>query len=132
MNTALTPVDFDRDTGAFFQAAKEQRLVYRHCNSCNRGTHPPTQYCKHCGSGDTDWKESEGRGRLYSWTRVEHTVLPAYPAPYAVVVVSLSDAPDVRLIGRINGTPELHAGQPMTVVFETVGDEAVLPNWVCA
>mgnify|MGYP003351938618 CR=1 FL=1 len=41
-------------------------------------------------------------------------------APFAGahVLVALDDAPNVRLIGTLPGAPELHAGQPMRVVFD--------------
>ena len=60
-----------------------------------------------------------GRGRLYSWTTVEHQVHPAYPVPYTIVLVELDDEPGVRLIGYLPGAPELTEGQPMQVWFET-------------
>jgi hypothetical protein len=43
--------------------------------------------------------------------------------------VQLDDVPRVRLVGQIPGVPELKAGMPMEVFFES-GDEGVtLPNW---
>lgn len=132
MTDRLLPVDFDRDTGPFFAAANEGRLVYRHCNACGRGIHVPAQYCRHCGSRDTAWREASGRARLFSWTTVTHQVHPAYPAPYTIVVVALEDAPDVRLIGRIEGAPELRLDQPMKLWFEDIGEGRKLPQWEAA
>lgn len=129
MTEHLQPVDFDRDTGAFFEAAQRQELIYRHCNSCDRGVHPPTQYCKHCGSHNTGWRQAEGTGKLFSWTTVTHEVHPAYPAPYTVVVVALTEAPDVRLIGAIPGAPALQADQLMEVHFARNGRGPLLPQW---
>jgi uncharacterized OB-fold protein len=129
MTERIRPVDFDRDTGPFFAAAREGRLVYRHCTDCDRGVHVPTVTCKHCGSTRTEWREASGTASLYSWTRIAATVHPAYPAPYAIVLVALDDAPDVRLVGRIDGTPELTPGQPMEVWFEDIGEGQMLPQW---
>ncbi|MFA7586425.1 MAG: OB-fold domain-containing protein [Novosphingobium sp.] len=129
MTQKILPVDFDRDTGPFFTAARDHRLVYRHCRDCGRGIHIPSQTCKHCGSLETEWREASGRGQLFSWTVTRNPTHPAYPVPYTIVVVSLEEAPDVRLIGRIDGAAELEAGQPMQVWFDDVGEGVVLPQW---
>lgn len=125
----LQPVDFDRDTGAFFQAARERRLIYRYCTECRRGTHPPAQHCRHCGSARTEWRDAAGTGELFTWSTVTRQVHPGYPVPYTVVVVALSEAPEVRLLGRLDGEPELQAGQRMEVCFEELGNGQVLPQW---
>jgi hypothetical protein len=39
-----------------------------------------------------------------------HQIHPDYPAPYTLVVVELDDAPEVRLMGRLDGEPELSRG----------------------
>lgn len=131
MSAPLQPVDYDRDTGAFFEAAQRGELIFRHCKNCNRGVHPPTHYCKHCGSGNTEWRMAQGTGQLFTWTTVMHGVHPAYPAPYTIVVVALSEAPDVRLIGCMQGAAELHANQPMEVYFTKNGNGPLLPQWRC-
>ncbi|WP_187972535.1 Zn-ribbon domain-containing OB-fold protein [Aquibium microcysteis] len=129
MSERLHPAEWDRDTGPFFAAAREGRLVYRRCNACGRGNHVPMASCRYCGSTETEWRESEGTGTLYSWTTVMHGVHPAWPVPYTVVIVALDDAPDVRLTGSLPGAPELNAGQAMQVWFESIGEGRVLPNW---
>lgn len=129
MSERIEPVDFDRDTGPMFEAARAGRLVYRHCRACGRGFQVPGQYCRHCGSPDTEWRAARGTGKLYSWTTVMHAVHPGYQVPYTVVVVALEDAPDVRLVGWLPGAPELAAGQAMQVEFESLAEGVVLPNW---
>ena len=129
MSDLIEPVDFDRDTGYFFQAAREGRLVFRACRSCGAGLHMPTQFCGRCGSRDTEWREAAGTGTLYSWTTVKQTVHPAYPAPYTIVQVALDEAPEVRYLGSIPGEVELCAGQPMRVVFDERARASGLPQW---
>lgn len=125
----MHPNVHDRETAGFFEAAAAERLVYRACEDCRHALHPPTGYCKHCGSWNTAWREASGRGRLHSWTTVHHSVHPAYPAPYTVVVVELDDTPEVRLLGRLDGEPHLSMGQTMRVSFQTLADGVVLPQW---
>jgi uncharacterized OB-fold protein len=123
----MLPVTDDLDTGPFFAAAREHRLVVQRCARCGTVLHVPRAYCHHCGSWDTRWDEVPGRGALYTWTTVAHQVHPAYPVPYTVVVVKLEEL-DVNLIGSLPGAPELRAGQPMEVWWEDL-DGVVLPNW---
>ncbi len=124
----IRPATWDRDTGPFFAAAKEGRLTYRRCTGCGRGNHVPVPSCKFCGQ-PTEWVDAAGKGTLYTWTTIPHQVHPAYPAPYTVVIVTLDEAPDVRLTGMIAGAPELAAGQAMDLWFEDNGLGDVLPNW---
>ena len=72
---------------------------------CAAVLHMPRAYCHTCGSWKSRWEPGRGRGRLYSWTTVEHQVHPAFPVPYTVVLVELDDHPGVRLIGYLRGAP---------------------------
>lgn len=123
------PVTDDRDTGGFWAAARQEKLVVRVCGGCGQVLHLPRAYCHHCGTWSEQWKEVAGRGRLASWTVAEHQVHPSFPVPYTVVLVELDDEPGVRLLGSIPGAPQLVAGQPMEAWFEHVDDDVVIPQW---
>lgn len=123
------PVTDDRDTGGFWAAAAEDRLVVRVCASCGAVLHLPRAYCHHCGTWSEDWRQVSGRGRLYSWTTVEHQVHPAFPVPYTIVLVELEDRPGTRLAGYIEGAPDLLPDQPMEVWFERLDGGVSLPQW---
>jgi uncharacterized protein len=125
----LIPVDDDRDTGGFFDAAGRGELVVRMCSGCGTPLHMPRAYCHTCGSWDGRWQPVAGTGTVYSWTVVEHQVHPAYPVPYTVVLVQLDDLPAIRLVGYLPGRPALAAGDRMRVWFETVGDGVAVPQW---
>lgn len=124
----MLPATDDLDTGPFFAAASEGRLVIQRCIGCGTVLHVPRAHCHRCGGWETTWEEQSGRGRLYTWTAVTHQVHPAHPVPYTVVVVKLDDT-DVNLLGSVPGTPELRAGQAMQVWFEDLGEGVFLPNW---
>lgn len=127
----LLPETSDHDTGGFFAAAAREELAVCACAACGDILHPPRAYCARCGGWDTVWRTVAGRGRLYSWTTVEHQVHRAFPVPYTILLVELEDAPEVRLIGYLPGRPELTAGMPMRVWFEPVDDDGTrLPQWL--
>jgi uncharacterized protein len=125
----LLPVQDDVDTAGFWEAARRHELAVCACEDCGTVLHMPRARCRACGSWRVAWRALSGRGRLYSWTTVEHQVHPAYPAPYTLVLVEPEDAPEARFVGSLPGRPPLNAGQPMRVWFEDVADGVVLPQW---
>jgi hypothetical protein len=126
----VVPQTADHDTGGFFAAAARDELAICACAACGHVLHPPRAYCAQCGSWDTTWRTVSGRGRLYSWTTVEHQAHRAFPVPYTIVLVEVEDVPGTRLVGYLPGRPELRADMPMTVWFEPVDDEGTrLPQW---
>lgn len=130
--TPVLPVDDDRDTAGFFEAARRGELVVRACASCGAFLHLPRAYCRTCGSFDGHWQVVSGRGRLHSWTVVEHQVHPAYSTPYTIVLVDVDEAPGVRYVGSIPGRPDLVDGMAMRVRFDTIDDGVALPQWETA
>ena len=130
----LVPTTDDLDTGELFAAAARGELVVRRCRDCGTALHVPRMYCRHCRSWNGAWDPIDGAATLYSWTVVTHQVHPAYPTPYTVVIVALVADPDLHFAGRLDGASELHAGMPMDIWFEPLGDDdrarpVTVPNW---
>ena len=128
----LVPVLDDVDTAPFFDAARRHELVVQVCNGCGALLHLPRAYCAECGSWDSRWQVTSGRGRVYSWTVVEHQVHPSMPVPYTIVLVELDDYPAARFVGKIAGAVDLTAGQVVHAEFEELEPGIVLPRWVLA
>jgi uncharacterized OB-fold protein len=129
MDGRPVPVVDDIDTGPFFAAAQRGELAVQVCNQCDAVLHLPRAYCQDCGSWDSRWQATNGRGRLYSWTVATHQVMPSMPVPYTIVMVAVDEYPTVRLLGYLEGEPELHEGQAMQVRFDQVTDDVVVPHW---
>jgi len=125
----LQPVVDDHDTGGFFEAAARGELVVRTCSNCAAVLHVPRAYCHTCGSWEGEWTPAGTTGTLHSFTVADHQVHPAYPVPYTIVLVDLDDVPGVRLLGNLDGAPDLTIGMPMRVRFDQLADGVVLPNW---
>jgi uncharacterized protein len=125
----VIPRTDDPDTAGFFDAARRGELAIRICDSCGTVLHTPRAYCSACGSWDSSWRAVRPTGTLYSWTVTRHQVNPEFPVPYTVVLVQLDDAPDVRLLGHLPGTPDLTGGQPMVARFEETAPGVVIPQW---
>jgi uncharacterized OB-fold protein len=117
---------------AYWQAAKEHRLVVQACAACAAAQWPPEEICSNCHSTDRLWKQATGAGKIYSWTRIWHPVHPALQArgPYIAVVVELDDFP-VLMIGNLLGEAEqeVATGMHVEAAFEDVTPEYTLVQW---
>jgi uncharacterized OB-fold protein len=125
----------DAKNRAWFTAG---RLALQACTRCQAVQFPPEDACRSCGGFELGSRESAGRGRVESVAVVHHAVHPALRphVPYAVVLVSLDDAPGVNLLGNVLNRPagEIAIGARVRVVFEELhdpdtGETLRLPQW---
>ena len=113
-------------------------ITIQHCNDCDTLQHPADELCGNCQGNDLGFRECNGDGRIESVAVVHQAVHPGFKdaVPYAVVVVSLSDAPSVSAIGNVvNREPsKVEIGQNVRAVFEEVPatentERLLIPNW---
>ncbi|HUF98502.1 MAG TPA: OB-fold domain-containing protein [Ilumatobacter sp.] len=89
------------DVSFFDDGITAGKLLIRVCSSCRQGAFPPMPGCPHCGGERGEIVESDGSGRLYSWT-VCHVALDPSLAAEVPYVVGLVDVPEgARLVARI-------------------------------
>ena len=117
---------------AFWEGAKNHRLLVQRCTACGTFQFGPEWICHHCRADQLGWHECEGRGKVYAFERVWHPVHPALKdrVPYLIVLVELPDAGNVRLVGNLLGDPQqdVKIGDAVEVVWEE-HQEATLPQW---
>ncbi len=123
-----------RITQAYWDAAKENRLLIQQCASCGKHQFYPREFCVSCLSEDIKWVPSKGKGRVYTYT-VNHR--PANAAlservPYVVAAVDLDEG--VRMIANIVDKPvdQVKIGSRVEVRFEKLNDEITLPQFTLA
>jgi hypothetical protein len=97
-------------------------LAVQRCASCETLQHPPEEVCHVCLGTTFDTVALAPRGTVHSYTVVHHATNPALAAsvPYAVVLVSLDDAPHLRVVGNMPGTPceDVKIGTPVSAFWE--------------
>ena len=95
--------------------------------------HLPHVMCASCQSR-ARWVESAGRGTVFTYTIVTHSVHAATAAvvPYNVVVVKLDDCGGMLVTGNVVDCPpeDVHVGMAVEVVFERVDDEIAIPRFM--
>ena len=118
-------------TAPYWRAARQHRLDLQRCGGCGRLQHPPGPSCERCHSSELEWSTMSGRGEVYSFTVVHHSVHPvtAGHLPYVVALVELEEGP--RLVANIGRCPidQVRIGLPVTVCFDDLGEEITLPQF---
>jgi uncharacterized protein len=126
------PPAVTEETEAFWNAAKEGRLVVERCTSCGADSFPPRGICRKCRSRSMVPEEITSRGRVYSFTVNYQRWLPDLEVPYAIVLVEFDDHPGVRIAGRLRGCAPEDAAIDMEVEvgFEDGPGGYAIPSFV--
>jgi uncharacterized OB-fold protein len=114
-------------------------IAIQRCTACATLQHPPEEICHACGGTAFDTVVLAPRGTVHSYTIVHYAANPALAGsvPYAVVLVSLDDAPDVRVVGNLladgDETSRPTIGMPVEAEWaeRTAADgrRILLPQW---
>jgi uncharacterized protein len=91
----VAPTGTAPDTGPFWSAVSEGRLVVQRCGSCQRHQFYPSSVCRHCRSRDLELVEPSGEARVLSWTMVRRAPSAEFrdELPYVDALVELSEGP---------------------------------------
>lgn len=102
----------------FWDAAQENRLILKLCNSCKESHYYPRSICPHCGSNETTWVESKGLGEIYSYTVMRRGV----EVPFAMAYVKLNEG--ISLLTHLTNCDfdAIRVGQKVKVVFQETQD----------
>lgn len=122
-NTLPAPVLFPGDE-PFWDAAREGRLMGKHCPACDRVHYYPRIHCPFCGHGQTNWRELSGRGRVYS-----HSIVERSPRPTAPAIIELEEG--IRLSSVVVDA-DVHAlaiGDAVTLRFLPTQDGPPVPGF---
>lgn len=117
------------ETQPYWDAAREGRLVVQRCKECGRHQFYPRGFCTACLSGELEWVEARGTGRIYTFTICRIAANPAMTAPYAVALVDLDEG--VRMLANVIDCDIalIRTGARVAVTFESIGGEFTLPQF---
>jgi uncharacterized OB-fold protein len=112
-------------------------LAVQRCVKCAALQHPPEEICHRCGSTEFDHRVVAPRGTVHSYTVAHY---PAHPdladsVPYGVILVSLDELPEVRVIGNIPHVDpaSIRIGMSVEAYWEERtaedGSAVLLPQW---
>jgi uncharacterized OB-fold protein len=103
---------------SFLEAAQNNQLLLKFCNSCKEAHYYPRTICPHCGSDDTTWVKSDGVGEIYSYTVMRRGV----EVPFAMAYVRLSEG--ISMLTHLTDCDfdSIRVGQKVKVVFQETQD----------
>lgn len=112
---------------AYWQGAREGRLVLQRCGDCGLVRHYPQLLCPACQSFSIEHVDAAGTGIVHSWTVSHHVFNPdiADDVPYTLVTVDLAEG--VRALGRLDGDEQPRIGMPVRISFAPGPEERPLP-----
>ncbi len=113
------------------------RIAVQECSACGALQHPPEEICAACGDMAFTSRTLAPTGTVHSYTIVHHAANGALAPsiPYAVVLVALDDAPEVRVVGNLldAAVEDVVIGLPVEAVWEERstddGETIRLPQW---
>ena len=112
---------------AFFDGAREGRLLLKRCTACGEFHYYPRAICPFCSSERTEWVAAQGRGRIYSFS-----VMRRAPQPYAIAYVTLDEG--VTILTNIVDCDldRLRIGDPVRLVFKPAEGGEMIPMFAPA
>jgi uncharacterized OB-fold protein len=124
----------EADTVEFWAAAKEERLLIRHCQDCGAYSYYPRPFCPECWSQNVTWHQASGTGTLYTWSVIYSNDQPPFKerVPYVAAIVDLEEGP--RMMTNVLDCPfdELRVGMNLRLRFQPISDEFTIPVFVPA
>jgi len=115
----------------FWEGCKAHELLLQTCDKCGHTQLYPRSLCRQCHGDSLSWKQSSGKGTVYSFTTVRRAPSQAFIAdvPYIIAIVEVEGG--VRMMTNLVGcTPEqVEMDMPVRVVFEDVSDDITLPKF---
>ena len=117
----------DEASQEFFDGAAAGKLLLKYCGACQRYLGYAAELCDNCFSKDLEWKQSSGKGSVYSFVIMHQVIHPGFAGlvPYNVATVELEDGPRLHtnLVGIAN--EDIKVDMPVEVTFEKAGDVTV-------
>lgn len=126
------PPAVNEETQAYWDAAREGRLLIERCTACGTDAFPPRSICRKCRSRDMRAIEARGPGRIYSFTINHQRWLPGLEVPFAIVLVEFEHHPGVRIPGRLRGSAldAVAVGMLVEIGFEPGPDGFAIPSFL--
>ena len=119
--------DIDLETQAFWDATAEEKLLLKKCADCGEYHYYPRTICPFCMSDKTEWQQSSGKGKVYSYS-----VFRRSPVQYCLAYVTLEEGVTM-MTNLINvDFDEISIGMDVKVHFVDTGEGCALPYFTSA
>ena len=129
LNTSYWP-RVSTEAEPYWEGLHQKELRYQYCASCQRAVFPPRACCPYCLERPLQWKVSNGKGKIYSFS-VVHRPLPNWrsPAPYTVGIIRMAE--DYFTFTEVVGCPpeKVSVDMDVQVSFDEVEPKLILARF---
>jgi uncharacterized OB-fold protein len=115
------------ETEAFWAAAKSGKFMIGSCKSCSKPHWYPRAICPHCFSDQTELKEANGTGEIYTFSVMKRSKIP-----FAIAYVTLDEGPKMMTNIVDTDLDSIKIGQKVKVVFKETEDGPPVPMFTPA
>ncbi len=121
----------DEASQPFFDAAAEGKLMLKFCGACNRWLNYGVEFCDNCFSTNVEWKQSSGKGTVYSFVIMHQVIHPGFASivPYNVAVVELEEGPRLHTNLLDIENDQIQVDMPVEVTFERLENDVTVPKF---
>lgn len=106
-------------TEKFWEGTREGKYLIQHCKDCNTNIFYPRKFCPECWSGNLDWIEASGKGKIMTFSTAMSMVEPRFmdELPYTLAYIDLEEG--VRIMSRIVecDPQDIKIGMEVEVIF---------------
>ncbi len=130
MNEASRPLPRPTpDTQRYWEGCKRHELWLPFCLRCEHFFFYPRVFCPRCFSWEIEWRQSSGRGTLYTYAIQYRPQGPGFQPPYVTAIVQLEEGPRMmtNLIDIEPDPEKIRCDMPVEIVFQDMSDEITLP-----
>lgn len=131
MKNLLLPDTTDDYIKVFREACIQHTLIFQRCHDCGHVRWPLSFVCPMCASQKSEWVQSEGKGRVYTFV-VFHVPFHSKftdKVPYIVAVIELREHSHF-LTNIIGCDPaQVKCGMEVEIVWEDVSSGISLPKF---
>jgi uncharacterized OB-fold protein len=117
------------DSQPFWDALNEGHLVFQACGDCGKLRHYPRPICDECYSDHVEWKTSNGKGVIYSWTETHHPFHIGFrgETPYILVTAEFDGGVRIQTQLLDAKVEDLKIGMHVEVVLTKATEDLTLP-----
>jgi len=117
------------DSQPFWDALNEGRLAFQACGDCGKLRHYPRPICDECYSDHVEWKTSNGKGVIYSWTETHHPFHIGFRGETPYILVTAEFDGGVRMQTQLLAAKveDLKIGMHVEVVLSKATEDLTLP-----
>lgn len=104
----------------FWEGTSEGKFLIQHCKDCDSNIFYPRKFCPECWSGNLDWIEASGKGRVMTFSTAVSMVEPRFmdELPYTLAYIDLDEG--IRIMSKIIdcAPQDIKIGMRVEVVFK--------------